>query len=811
MNSIQTQRMALLRGVLQGLAAVLVVKCVTDLMAALAAPEDAGLLWADMALTGAGAAACWPIWTLATRQRLREASLALVALLAIEVAYAAAVTHVQDFAVVAPLYVSAIVVCQVLLGSRPALWVAGGAPVMIAVACASVGDQPGAVESVLAAGLVSLGLYAAVGLIVHFSISLAGQELEQAERLLGAHERARQDLREQQEQFRALAESSATGIVIQQDGHLVYGNPHFAEMARCPSADVFGLSLWDFFKPEDAQALQSQLAQRRTQGGRVFASKEVLFRPLKGPARWCEVAVAEVMYWQRPAIVAHLLDVTERVQAQQEVQRERDFSNNIINTADAIIMATDSNGHIVMLNPTGQRLTGYTVDDLRGVPYWDVVVPPERRESAADLFRAVRAGQLRGEAETVWLTRSGEELTIAWRYVAQSAPDGRFTGVVAVGIDVTQQRILERQAMMTERLRALGQIAGGVAHDLNNTLAGILGPADLMLLDETDEERRRELSAIVAAAKRGSETVQRIQRFAKARTDMDKQVFDLRELADDVVHTLRPRWRDAALRQGITIRVRNEIPAGLTVVASSGEIGNVLTNLIVNACEAMPEGGEIVLDGEQREDCVEFRVSDTGTGMTEEVMSQIFQPFFSTKGADNSGLGLAVIRGIMLRHGGTISVASTYGEGTTFTLTLPSAAPTQQDTASQTTEGEPMGKLKVLVVDDTPDITDFGVAVAKRLGHEAAGVYTAEEALQRLQAERFDVLLTDYGMEGIAGDALAQRARQLYPDIAVVMMTGWDVTKSQFENFEDVLRKPFTVADIKEILDRIAAGREARV
>lgn len=811
MNEIATHRAAVLRGIVQGLAAGLVVKCAADLITALAAPTDAGLLWADVAVTAACAVASWPIWILLTRGRVEQAGIAVVAVLAAATAYEAAVTHVDSFQLIAPLYLIPITVCQVLLGSRRALWVAAGSVVMIGIACATVGSEAGAVGEVLLASGVSLGLYVVVGLIVHFSISQAARELDQATRLVGAHERARQELREQQEQFRALAESSATGIVIQQDGHLVYGNRHFAEMARCPSADVFGLSLWDFLSTEDAAALQGQLDSRRTRGGRVFASREVLFRPLKGPARWCEVAVAETMYWQRPALVVHLLDVTERVEAQLAVQRERDFSNNIINTADAIIMVVDTSGRVVMLNPAGQRLTGYTVEDLRDVPYWEVLVPPERRDNSEALFRAIRAGQLRGEVESVWVSRSGEEMTIAWRYVAQSGPKGQFSGMVAVGIDVTQQRILERQAMMTERLRALGQIAGGVAHDLNNTLAGIMGPAELMLLDETDEERRRELNAIVAAAKRGAETVRRIQRFSKARTDMDKQVFDLRELADDVIYTLRPRWRDGAQRQGITIRVRNEVPAGLTVVASSGEIGNVLTNLIVNACEAMPEGGEIVVDGEQREDCVEFRVRDTGTGMTEEVMSQIFQPFFSTKGADNSGLGLAVIRGIMLRHGGSISVSSTYGQGTTFTLTLPSVTPPQEEGGSDAIEGEQMGKLRVLVVDDTPDITDFGVAVARRLGHESAGVYTGEEALQRLQSEHFDVLLTDYGMEGISGDALARRAQQLHPEISVVMMTGWDVTKAQFDGFEAVLRKPFTVSDLKELLDRIAAEHDAKV
>jgi signal transduction histidine kinase len=179
----------------------------------------------------------------------------------------------------------------------------------------------------------------------------------------------------------------------------------------------------------------------------------------------------------------------------------------------------------------------------------------------------------------------------------------------------------------------------------------------------------------MAAASRGAETVRRIQHFAKARTDLEQQVFELAPLVDEMISVLRPRWRDAAQLAGATIRVENQVPAGLRLTGNAGEIGNVLMNLIVNACEAMPAGGAVVVSGRARGPMAVMEVADNGTGIPEETLAHIYEPFFSTKGPDhNSGLGLAVIRGIVLRHGGTIEVTSKLGQGTRFVVSLPAAS-----------------------------------------------------------------------------------------------------------------------------------------
>ena len=763
--------------------------------------------WTDAAVsTIAALLALLALW-LANQGKPQVAAWTLTGVAALRVILAVVAVAPTAYAALWPLYLLPIVMAQLLISNRAGALVGVGSLFMFILTYAALSEQPELLGLFPGTACANALLYFVVGSLVYLARMQMTSAQERSAQAASSRERARSALEESGGQFRALTESSATGIIIHLDGGLVYGNPHFFSMARCLREDVFALSLWDFFEPAGVAELRAQLKRREAFGSDPAPPNQVLFKPVKGPVRWCEVAVAEAIYDRKPAIVANLLDVTERVEAQEAVRRERDFSNNIINTADAIIMVLDGEGRIVMLNPAGLRVTRRTPDEVRGNPYWDVVSPPQVREDNMELFATIRQGEGSGAVEGPWQTKGGDEVTIAWRYVGQYSSGGSLTGVVAVGIDVTQQRVLERQQMATERLRSLGQIAGGVAHDLNNMLAGIMGPTDLLMMIEADAEKERALKGIMAAATRGAETVRRIQSFSKNRTDVDKQVFDLRELTEDIIFSLRPRWKDAAEQRGMTIRVHDEVPPGLMVHASSGEIGNVLMNLIVNACEAMTADGEITITGMPKDNQAQFHVADTGSGMSEETMAQIFHPFFSTKGVDtNSGLGLAVIQGIILRHGGTISVDSTLGKGTTFTVTLPAQLPEAEAGESQRQGVAFEGELRILVVDDVPEIADYVAAIAKRAGHRPTAVYSGEAALEQMHNERFDMLITDYGMEGISGPDLAERAHALYPDIKMILITGWDVAVEEFPLFAGMLKKPCTRQQLEEMLAQVTSG-----
>ena len=224
-----------------------------------------------------------------------------------------------------------------------------------------------------------------------------------------------------------------------------------------------------------------------------------------------------------------------------------------------------------------------------------------------------------------------------------------------------------------EKLSALGELASGVAHDFNNTLAGILGRAQLILRTNDPEKIRRGLNIIIKTAEDGAKTVKRIQDFARQRRDHDFEPVSIDQILFDVSEVTRPRWKDRAEASNVQISLDLQIRSKARVMGDESELREVLVNMVFNAVDAMPEGGQLTLAAEDVDDSVVISVGDTGTGMAPEVKSRIFDPFFTTKGKAGMGLGLAVSFGIIRRHEGSVEVESEVGIGTKFKISLPKA------------------------------------------------------------------------------------------------------------------------------------------
>ncbi len=230
------------------------------------------------------------------------------------------------------------------------------------------------------------------------------------------------------------------------------------------------------------------------------------------------------------------------------------------------------------------------------------------------------------------------------------------------------------QLIQSEKLRSLGNLASGVAHDFNNILAAILGRTQLLMLKAKDPDLKKWLKVIEGLATEGAETVERMQKFARTqrtRSEKNFQHMDVNGIVEDVIEITRPKWKDEAQLKGIKIEIETDLGELSQPVGNAPEIKEVLTNLIFNAIEALPEGGKIMTRTEMHGDDVQVSVSDNGLGMTEEVKKRLFEPFFTTKADRRNGLGLSVAYGIVTRHNGEIAVESQPGEGTTFTITLP--------------------------------------------------------------------------------------------------------------------------------------------
>jgi len=370
----------------------------------------------------------------------------------------------------------------------------------------------------------------------------------------------------------------------------------------------------------------------------------------------------------------------------------------------------------------------------------------------------------------------------------------------------------QEQLVQTEKLRALGEMASGVAHDFNNLLGGILGWTQLMQLRPGNKEDvERGLRLIKRAALDGAETVRRIQEFTRVRRDKTPGRVDVNEVVRGAVEVTRPKWKDQAQRAGITIAVETVLGKVETVEGSASDLREVLINLILNAVDAMPQGGTICLRTEMKGDEVCLSIADTGVGMSETVRQKIFDPFFSTKGMSGDGLGLSMAYGIVTRHGGKISVESAEGRGATFTIRLPGSPEGMEimEKASPITEAAPM---RILVIDDDESIRLVLSEMLESMGHYVAIASGGKAGVERFSEERFDIVFTDLGMPGMSGWDVAGAIKETNPDTILFLVTGWgiELPRRQLEEsgVYDVIPKPFKMEELTRKIAEVAKARK---
>jgi signal transduction histidine kinase/ActR/RegA family two-component response regulator len=388
-----------------------------------------------------------------------------------------------------------------------------------------------------------------------------------------------------------------------------------------------------------------------------------------------------------------------------------------------------------------------------------------------------------------------------------------------------QERIREQFSQM-EKLSALGELASGVAHDFNNTLAGILGRAQLILRTNDPEKIRRGLDIIIKTAEDGAKTVKRIQDFARQRRDHDFEPVSVNQILLDVSEVTRTRWKDRAEAANVQISLDLQIRSNSKVMGDESELREVLVNMVFNAVDAMPSGGTLTLRAEDAEESVIISVGDTGIGMAPDVKSRIFDPFFTTKGNAGMGLGLAVSFGIIRRHEGSVEVDSEIGAGSRFKIILPKAQVTEEPVAVKVTSAESLIEIssgnvarsfdgpqpKILVVDDEESVREL---LRDLLESEGCRVYLApggREALSLFAVQEFDGIFTDIGMPGMSGWELAHSIRQRNETVPIAVITGWGEAVGSDEQEEArvdwVVTKPFRAERITELAQQICKKRE---
>jgi PAS domain S-box-containing protein len=451
--------------------------------------------------------------------------------------------------------------------------------------------------------------------------------------------------------------------------------------------------------------------------------------------------------------------------------------------------------------------------------------PEDRERLQAALRAAVEHGSdlelearvLRTEGPPGWLLIKGRVFR---------DPGGQARRVVGVAMDISERKEAEAARHMlahAERLRALGQMASGIAHDLNQSLALISGYGEMarqeLQLAMPDLGRIREMVEITAhAAIEGGQALKRLLSFARTQELIgETEIVDLQEVVREAAGLTAPRWRDAAQAEGRPINLEVHTERGCIIEGSASGLREALINLIFNAVDALPRGGTIRVGCRRSGDRVEVEVADTGTGIPPEVRPRIFDPFFTTKGERGTGLGLAQVLTIVQRYRGSIALDSEPGGGTSFRLTFPSSTgqPAARPDTPERVAARASRSITILVIDDEPQLARMAALALTQRGHQVLVARSGEEAVAQLQQRQVDLVISDLGLgAGMNGWDLAEVVRRRWPGARFVLVTGWGAAitpdEARDRGVDHVMAKPYRIAELRQIADSVAGDPETR-
>lgn len=589
-------------------------------------------------------------------------------------------------------------------------------------------------------------------------------------------------------------------FIFDRAGHLMRVNRAGAAMDNAPPESLLGRKCCDILRTssDDAAACIVERAVRESGSINVEVVPQHLNRPVL-------VTVEPVLNERSQTIgaVCTARDLSELRKVEAVARERQSLLKNILESAREAIYALDSEGRYKWCNQAMLDMTGYHLDEVIGHHFLECT-HEEDREMRSERF----AASLRGDAQRFESRYIASDGSVRFAMV-NSAPivvDGKTTGVLGIAHDTTEQKQERERAARADKLRALGQLASGVAHDFNNSLAAILGRAQLILRRVKDEELIRSLGIIVTAAEDAAATVRRIQTFARKSLAAELEMLDLGGLLRDAIEITRTRWQNEARAAGLNVDVTLKAADGLFTRGNASELREVFVNLIVNAVDAMPRGGKLTICCKRKGERLRLRFADTGTGMEEEVRERVFEPFYTTKGVQGTGLGLAVSYGIIERHDGSISVESKLGIGSTFHIELPVAEPGQQS-ADGEKPNERTSSLSVLVVDDEEFVRETLAEMLSDLDHKVVTAEGGRDALEKVANDKFDLVFTDLAMPEMDGWETARAIRQHSPELPVVLVTGYGATTQpppgELDLVAGIIGKPFDFDQVTGTIARV--------
>ncbi len=609
-------------------------------------------------------------------------------------------------------------------------------------------------------------------------------------RLLLALFRNISELRQAQEQLRqlsrAIEQNPATIVITDTAGDIVYVNPKFTEVTGYSATEVLGknprILKSDKTSPEEYQRLWQTITAGKEWHGE-FQNKRK-----DGQMYWGLAFISPIA--DPAGNITHFLaveeDITEYKQLQETVRRQEARFRALIENALDIITVLDTQNTIQYSSPSIERALGYTPEELCGENIFNLVHPDDKPRLHQKFTRDLAIPGATADEEARFRNKDGDWhiLEVTGKNLIAN-PDVK--GIILNSRDITEKRALEAQFLRAQRLDSIGQLAGGIAHDLNNILSPIMGSASLLRSEIKSPEGDTLITLLEANTRRAADVVKQLLTFAKG-IKGDRVLLQPRHLISEITKLLRETFPKS-------ITIATHAPNDLWVVSGDfTQLQQVLLNLALNARDAMPNGGTLTLragntplnrdavrlkPGLKPGPLIILQVTDTGIGIAPEIADRVFDPFFSTKGPDKgTGLGLSTVMGIVKSHGGFIQFTDNEDQGTKFDIYLPAKISHAAETGNKPSQPLPQGRGElILIVDDEEPVRVITQRILESNGYRTLGAANGAEAITTYlkHTAEIDLVLTDNNMPVMGGRQMTTRLRQLNPRIKIIITTGADL------------------------------------
>lgn len=640
------------------------------------------------------------------------------------------------------------------------------------------------------------------------------------------------------------------GVILVRGGTIVRANPAAVAMLGYSSAEELqgsdpAILFPDADAPSVSPILQPQaeksdwvtISKMRRRDGTLFTGEvTATWVPRAGrherSESWDQI-------YEGPLGTFLFRDISSRMQTLEELRKERDFSARVLDVAEMLVVQFGPGGEILLFNRQCELVTGYSASEVTGRKITDFLLPGSSRDIHARAFEDILEGQFLRGLEYALLSKSGDERTIVWDFEAIREPDGRVGSVFAVGSDITERRRLERAILTMQKMEAVGTLAGGVAHDFNNILTGILGNLDLArkLLPPASKAASL-IEESIQASERAARLTRQLLEFSR-RTALERRATDLGKVVREVVQLFS---QTIDRRIGVVESVEDGLwPAQV----DSNQVHQVLMNLCVNARDAVIErmdGGKAPTRDPDRKairicagnvtigeeycriysyarpgEFVVLSIADNGIGMDEVTQRRVFEPFFTTKRLGRgTGLGLSTVYGIVKQHEGWITLDSEPGAGTTFRCYFPRSAESPEEApAAAEADRSWKGRETILLVDDEEMIRELGSQILQLQGYKVITAQDGEEAVEIFLSRRQEIALVvlDLTMPHMSGLEVLDRIREIDPAAKVILSSGYRADEShnteRLSEASAFLPKPYR-ADVltrivRDVLDGVTA------